>query len=742
MTLERRRDMEGMRNKDYLNGQEMSTVFVDDLLANMEDEDDFIEDYPSSENKNESSQGGTSMRTSDIFAEFPGERTENRSEGAEIVNISKAMSNMSTNDKFVEDKPVKNMDGSFETPLDDVNLSDIDAMMASIKAEMPENVFDIPIDSSELEEAEEDNGGEMPDYIGEFLAKEKAAKEKMKEEAPKDIANPADGRSDRADNNMIRDEKPDFKVETSIEHTEKEAFDDEDDFDFDENPIDSSSFDDEIKIEEFDRAPIRAEARPERNINDEIKIEEFDRPARPSEPRVGRRFDDEIRVEEFDRAPEPSAPSATSTRIDRRRDDKINVEEFDYTVKPSAARPDRVYEDAIKAEESGADYTVKPFAAKRPTEKFSDALKNDDFGFESRVPESREGRRFSDVMKSEEPDREPKAYTTRARANRDAIRSEEDDHAFRSDYPIKVSAARTDSLGMDTLSSERPNDSFESLSVSNDNDRDTFRNDRDTFRNDRREDTLRSGMRNDAFRSERLDDAFRSERQEDAFESLSVNTDVENRATDKIRSTEDTFASSERKSNVLDMDAMISAAEEEDRLAFEEAPVFEEVKNVRPEPVAQPIAQPVVQPVAEPVIQPVVQPVAKKPEEKLDSVLEAEVDALTVPSANAELAPAIMSIDDAIDGITKDMQNFLDTEDYDYTYVWAGSTETIIMKTIEGKAVALVYEDEEFAAFEDSYTRDNRTSYLAIVNSYVKETIKGGSGIRIKRHKGSKAIDR
>ena len=84
----------------------------------------------------------------------------------------------------------------------------------------------------------------------------------------------------------------------------------------------------------------------------------------------------------------------------------------------------------------------------------------------------------------------------------------------------------------------------------------------------------------------------------------------------------------------------------------------------------------------------------------------------------------------------------LDTEDYDYTYVWAGSTETIIMKTIEGKAVALVYEDEEFAAFEDSYTRDNRTSYLAIVNSYVKETIKGGSGIRIKRHKGSKAIDR
>ena len=190
------------------------------------------------------------------------------------------------------------------------------------------------------------------------------------------------------------------------------------------------------------------------------------------------------------------------------------------------------------------------------------------------------------------------------------------------------------------------------------------------------------------------------------------------------------------------MDAMISAAEEEDRLAFEEAPVFEEVKNVRPEPVAQPIAQPVVKPVAEPVIQPVVQPVAKKTEEKLDSVLEAEVDALTVPSANAELAPAIMSIDDAIDGITKDMQNFLDTEDYDYTYVWAGSTETIIMKTIEGKAVALVYEDEEFAAFEDSYTRDNRTSYLAIVNSYVKETIKGGSGIRIKRHKGSKAIDR
>ena len=42
MTLERRRDMDGMRNKDYLNEQDMSTVFVDGLLANnMEDDDDF-----------------------------------------------------------------------------------------------------------------------------------------------------------------------------------------------------------------------------------------------------------------------------------------------------------------------------------------------------------------------------------------------------------------------------------------------------------------------------------------------------------------------------------------------------------------------------------------------------------------------------------------------------------------------------------------------------------------------------
>ena len=54
----------------------------------------------------------------------------------------------------------------------------------------------------------------------------------------------------------------------------------------------------------------------------------------------------------------------------------------------------------------------------------------------------------------------------------------------------------------------------------------------------------------------------------------------------------------------------------------------------------------------------------------------------------------------------------------------------------------LVYEDEEFASFEDNYTRDNRTGYIAIVNSFVKETIKGGSGIKIKRHKGTKAIDR
>ena len=753
MTLERRRDMDGMRNKDYLNEQDMSTVFVDGLLANMDDEDDFEpETFSSSQkdseinNNKDASKGGTQMKA---------DRVENRSEGAEIVNISKAMPNMSGGD-YMRDSSLKNSNTKLDAPVEDVNLSDIDAMMAAIKAEMPENVFDIPIDSKEVEVEEESKPGEIPDYIGEFLAKEKemAAQNAPKEEKPKDTVKFSDEINNSGRDN-VKSERSDIEVKPPVQHVEEPAFDEdiEEDFDFDENP----SYDDEIKIEEFDRTAAKpSEPRVGRRFDDEIRVEEFDRTSseKSSGVRIDRRFDDQIKMEEFGKASDPSA-----TRIDRRFDDEIKVEEFDYTVKPSPARPDRVYEDAIKAEES--DYTVKPFAEKK-TEKFSDAIKNDDFGFGAKTSDPGAGRRFSDEIKMDDTDREPRAYTTRARANMDAMRAEGDDLAFNSDYPIKVSAAHTDSLGMDTMGSEMRSDSFESLSVSSDSDgRDAFRSDRredrfgsdrredrfgsdrredrfgsdrreDRFGADRREDKFSSDRREDKFASDRLgadirDDAFKSEDRRDAFESLSVSSEPVDREADKVRKFSDTYKASPEKTDTLDMDAMISAAAEEDRLAFDDVPpVFKEEKSIKSEPVAKPVIAPVV----------------KTPEEKLDSALTAEVEALSTPSEEEENSSVIMSIDDAIDGITKDMQNFLDSEDYDYTYVWSGSKETIIMKTAQGKAVALVYEDEEFASFEDNYTRDNRTGYIAIVNSFVKETIKGGSGIKIKRHKGTKAIDR
>ena len=400
MTLERRRDMDGMRNKDYLNEQDMSTVFVDGLLANMDDEDDFEpETFSSSQkdseinNNKDASKGGTQMKA---------DRVENRSEGAEIVNISKAMPNMSGGD-YMRDSSLKNSNTKLDAPVEDVNLSDIDAMMAAIKAEMPENVFDIPIDSKEVEVEEESKPGEIPDYIGEFLAKEKemAAQNAPKEEKPKDAVKFSDEINNSGRDN-VKSERSDIEVKPPVQHVEEPAFDEdiEEDFDFDENP----SYDDEIKIEEFDRTAAKpSEPRVGRRFDDEIRVEEFDRTSseKSSGVRIDRRFDDQIKMEEFGKASDPSA-----TRIDRRFDDEIKVEEFDYTVKPSPARPDRVYEDAIKAEES--DYTVKPFAEKK-TEKFSDAIKNDDFGFGAKTSDPGAGRRFSDEIKMDDTDREPRA---------------------------------------------------------------------------------------------------------------------------------------------------------------------------------------------------------------------------------------------------------------------------------------------------------------------------------------------
>ena len=189
-------------------------------------------------------------------------------------------------------------------------------------------------------------------------------------------------------------------------------------------------------------------------------------------------------------------------------------------------------------------------------------------------------------------------------------------------------------------------------------------------------------------------------------------------------------------------------------------------------------------PAAEPVPE-VAAEVPESPAQNLDAILNAEIDAMTganamtseavtdidpvaaaMMAAEAEAAsaadagvvevtepvnfdaepeqtPAPMDMDaasDAMEGAVEDIEDFLSSEDYEYTLVKTGDNTLILMKTADDNSMAICYEGNEFESLEPSFTKDGKTAYRDIMNGFVKETIKNGGASKILRHKGSKVV--
>ena len=108
-----------------------------------------------------------------------------------------------------------------------------------------------------------------------------------------------------------------------------------------------------------------------------------------------------------------------------------------------------------------------------------------------------------------------------------------------------------------------------------------------------------------------------------------------------------------------------------------------------------------------------------------------------------EQTPAPMDMDaasDAMEGAVEDIEDFLSSENYEYTVVKNGDNTLIIMKTSDGGAMTITYEGNEFDALEPSYSKDGKCGYNEIMNAFVKDTIKNGGAAKIFRHKGSVVV--
>jgi hypothetical protein len=64
----------------------------------------------------------------------------------------------------------------------------------------------------------------------------------------------------------------------------------------------------------------------------------------------------------------------------------------------------------------------------------------------------------------------------------------------------------------------------------------------------------------------------------------------------------------------------------------------------------------------------------------------------------------------------------------------------MIMKTADDNAMAITYDGNEFDSLEPGFSKDGKTSYKDIMNSFIKETIKSGGASGITRHRGSKIV--
>jgi hypothetical protein len=97
---------------------------------------------------------------------------------------------------------------------------------------------------------------------------------------------------------------------------------------------------------------------------------------------------------------------------------------------------------------------------------------------------------------------------------------------------------------------------------------------------------------------------------------------------------------------------------------------------------------------------------------------------------------------DALTGAVEDIEAFLTGEDYEYTTVKNGDKTVILLKTEDGNAMAIIYDNNEFDSLESSYDKDGKTGYSDIMNGFVKDAIKSGGGSGIKRHKGTKVVSK
>ncbi|MBO4456211.1 MAG: hypothetical protein J5802_00680 [Butyrivibrio sp.] len=199
-----------------------------------------------------------------------------------------------------------------------------------------------------------------------------------------------------------------------------------------------------------------------------------------------------------------------------------------------------------------------------------------------------------------------------------------------------------------------------------------------------------------------------------------------------------------------DMDDMIAAmeaeeasADDEDDFAMDEEPISEDFSDSFAEDDMNPMMATMTTTTG-----------AKVAIDPMDLPLTGELEELMVPEDEAleetgltvvdtpEPDPSGAGVADAIAGGIDDIKKFLEAENYEFTVVSAGANDMILLKVEDGSAMIITYENGELDSLEDGFTLKGMTSYNDIANSYLKEAIVSKGRKVMKRHKGTKVVAR
>ena len=208
------------------------------------------------------------------------------------------------------------------------------------------------------------------------------------------------------------------------------------------------------------------------------------------------------------------------------------------------------------------------------------------------------------------------------------------------------------------------------------------------------------------------------------------------------------------------LDAMLSA--EVDALteaALEETPMEVPAEEACIEPVPEeiPVEEALTEPIPEDIPteeitteEPPMEeiPTEEPPMEEIPTE-EPPMEEIPVEDALVEPQPEEISIDqmpgfdmsqaaEVLTGGLDEIISFLDTEDYEYITVGTGENVLLLLKTADGGAMSVSFDNGEFEALDAIYSKDGKSTYSEIMNDFVKEAIKSGGGSGIKRHKGTK----